>query len=337
MPSRLFIVAIVACWLGMGALLVRNDLYPRLRSDEPLAFSLDLTDEARIDLDERRSRTDLGSGYSDLDNRIPPSLRTRSWQAYKDDRNVGYAETRVVYQRRDHTLELAGEYKRLSDESQRAPLVRLDSALRINWDGELLTLRADLWDAAVKDKQTGQDRKTAQFDAVVHEGVFTPEWRVLVDNARKKAGGEPVALSARGGLLVAQQPLPRMTGLHVGQRWRAPVLDLLPLKEGRGPDVAQADVEVAADEVPWIRRFRMGAPTRKGPMGLPPPGSLADPGIGPEALPPRDTRTVPCFVVTYHGGGRVLARVWVQMSDGLVLEQEFTHGGETLLLIWTIG
>src|SRR5262245_45292661 len=138
MPPRSWVVVITVFWLATAGWLYQRDLWPRLRTDEPSPFTFDLSDEARIEMNDRPLRSPLGASYKPD---ISPNGQTRpvQWKAYRNGESVrDYTETRVLYRRWDHTLELLSEFKAFPERQDRAksqdPLVIVVSIYHINWN-----------------------------------------------------------------------------------------------------------------------------------------------------------------------------------------------------------
>lgn len=304
MPPRTWVVAITVFWLVTVGWLYQRDLWPRLRSDEPAPFSFDLADEARIEMNDRPLRSPLGAPFKP---EIAPKGQTRpvQWGIQRNGEDFkDYTETRVLYRRRDHTLEQISELKLLPNERDvvrlnrdvgNDPLVRVECAFHINWNGELLDVMGDIW---VRGPGKPDQIKMAQFDGVVRDGQLIPQWWIDEADGRKTTSMGPVPLSNRGGILSTSHPPNRIIGLKVGQHWTVPLLDLMSVVRTRTPQpVLQLEAQVDQDEL---------------------------------GRPPNQT-SIPCYLVTYRHQGSTCVRTWVQQSDGLVLRYEVLRPGDRLL------
>jgi hypothetical protein len=131
------------------------------------------------------------------------------------------------------------------------------------------------------------------FEAPVTHGHLWPVW--YLDSGERR--DEPVPLSARGNILVLTQPMNRVIGLRAGQRWHLPQLNLLAfLTQPAGVPVCTVEAVVGEGELMWF------------------------------------SQKVPCFIIDYLGDEPTRARTWVRKRDGLVLQQEFTHGDRRFLI-----
>jgi hypothetical protein len=280
MPSRFFILLIVGFWLVMAAWLFRRDVWPRLQSDEPTPYVITLVDEPRISLLRRRGR-----------NR---EVETR-WALHLNEKNnvpgnSGSVVTQIEFAEGDDALAFSCEF-RVMAEDRKEPLIYTASACRVNWDGELLGVVGQLAErrwvpgAGLKDELD----VILNFVAPVERGYLMPLWY----EGPEERAGEPAPLSPRGGVLVLVHPMNRLPGLHVGQRWRLPQIDLMACL---GPGGARDAIR------------------------------LVEGVVGEDVLRWRSLGEVACFVIDYHGDEQTRARTWVRKSDGLVLQQEFTHG-----------
>jgi hypothetical protein len=291
-------VVIVLFWAVMVGWLYQRDLWPRLRSDEPALFQFDLSDEARIEMTDRVPRAALGKPFRDVEQRENKARPVR-WKVKRNGKDVrDYVETRVVYQKKDHTLVQIGDYKQFPEDEEkegvgRDPVLQIESTFHVNWGGELLDISADIW---VRTPPGLERIKVAQLDSTIRDNRLVPQWEI--ENPRGSLAQEPVPLSNRGNALCLTHPFNRITGLVVGQRWQVPVLYLLSVGETRQPGS-------------WIQ-------------------TQAE--VGEESLPrPYRRQPTQCHVITCTREEKAVVRIWVRQSDHLVLRQEVSLPGENLL------
>jgi hypothetical protein len=296
MPSRTWVLVIVVFWLVMVGWLYQRDLWPRLRSDEPALFQFDLSEEARIEMTDRRPRVPLGQPYHD-DQRKTQS-RPVHWSMTRNGVQIqDYAETRVVYQQKDHTLVLVGDFKQFAPDQPKGgdPILQIETTYHVDWGGNLLDLAADVW---LRTPPAVLRAKIAEMDSTIQDNQLISKWLIRTPQGDETSTQQPIRLSKRGNAMCLTQPFTRITGLIVGQRWQVPLLDLLSVARTRQP-------------APWV---------------------VLQAVVSEDFLTrPYRQAQLPCFVVTCSKADQPYVRLWVRQTDGLVLRQEVYFPDETLL------
>jgi hypothetical protein len=202
MPSKSFIVLIVAFWAATSAWLFHRDIWPQLRSEQPPPFGIDLADEAR-----------------------QHATATR-WTVLRSQSRIGIVETWVKYRALDNTFEFYSKTERLDIVglgSVRLRATDLQSMYRVSQEGVFRELFLH-----------GKVRlEPFHLEADLHlygqakDGWFTPHGSVEVLGKATKLELEPVPVSPRASVITPLHPLNRIRGLRRGQHWRVPLVDPL--------------------------------------------------------------------------------------------------------------
>jgi hypothetical protein len=291
------VLVILVFWLVMVGWLYQRDLRPRLRSDEPALFLFDLSEEARIELTDRLPRVPLGAPPTENEQgRNQVQARPILWKVRRNDKDVrDKVETRVVYQQKDHTLVLIGDFKQfIPDQPGTDPILQIESTYHVSWGGALLDMAADVW---VRELDEADRHKIAQLDTTIYNNQIFPHWQIRTARGDQRMVQEPVPLSKRGTAMCLTQPFTRITGLVVGQRWQVPMLNPLDVGRTRQPG-------------PWL--------------------SL-EAEVGEQRLTKPHRPDTLCHVITCSQAGEPFVRIWVRKSDSLVLRQEVLLPGDTML------
>ncbi|MFO0808090.1 MAG: hypothetical protein U0746_05665 [Gemmataceae bacterium] len=286
MPSRLTMLAILAFWLAATGWFAARDIAPHWRAGDPPPYTIELADEA-------------------MRNLLPVR-----WTLSRNGKPLGVVRTHLRYSAADDNYELSAE----------APeIVLLDIVLLkvvasnfrdvvcVSRDGELRATHT-----YVQLRATGplNGTFTASLDAVVARNQLLRRCTLVSPGIGEFSPTlEPIA-QVHGSILNPLHPVPRITGLRLGQRWRQPLVaphgDILraALAQLPGGDKAAALAEQGPKS--------LDAEVREGTM-------------------PWNSQTHDCFVIEFRGD-EFLARVWVDKADGLVLRQEADSHGETMRL-----
>jgi hypothetical protein len=306
MPSRNVVLAILAFWAATTAWMVFREILPRLRPGDPPPFTIDLTDEVSL------------AEESGTDNRASPfGARANAWTVELQGKKIGHALTRVL-RHSDRTYEMQSDLWPTELVVPNIKINRLSSSYRITKTGELAAMSVR---AVVSDEnglffgKAGAQQEWG-VEGEVKEGLLTLQAmryekdlskRGRQDAYIKKDAGfglQPTPVPPRGAVLNTLQPVNRLIGLHSGQTWRIPQLDPLEtifyaLKRGDPPHTRYLDAAVNADEMTWKHSL------------------------------------VPCWRIDYAepgSAGKVIARTWVQQSDGLVLQQDAEYAKMVLVV-----
>jgi hypothetical protein len=233
------------------------------------------------------------------------------WTVYIGGKDGGHARTWVTYLPADDTFELSGEFRLWSTIRRDVePETMIDCTYRVTREGQLLELQAGGYQTVLN----------VEVEGVV-AGRVERGWLA----SRVKAGVRglsqplievelpPVEVPFRASVLNPLQPFNKIRGLAPGQTWQMPYFDpmealaerLLPGR-GAGREFVHAKV-LPVQPLPDI-------PLRMGPNM-------------PEVL----RGGVPCLAVQYSDPD-FAATTWVRHADSVVLRQEVTREGETLIL-----
>jgi hypothetical protein len=291
MPRRHHILVIVLFWVTTSGWLFYKDIWPRLRLDEPPAFTIDLSDEARI-----------GN----------KSVARVQWNILRGDRSIGRAETTASYSRHDNTFAFISEIKNLK--LGRFGFITLTgrdlkNVYRVTTDG---ALREIIVDATITLEGIGA-RHSLEFHAAgkVHDQEFVPKGYVFLGGERLDLKLEPLHLSAQASVLNPLHPVNRMTGLRRGQHWQAPLVDPL-------ADSLAAMIQKTPELQPFFKK------------------TVGTTVLQAEVL--QETRPLTyngnehaCLIIEFRGEN-MTAHTWVRAGDGLVLRQDATVWGDSLVL-----
>ncbi|GIW80961.1 MAG: hypothetical protein KatS3mg105_2768 [Gemmatales bacterium] len=284
MPGRWMSVTILMFWTASMGWLFYRDVRPKLLPPGSPPFTIDLVDEARTRASSR-------------------------WHVYIDGTKKGYAETSVGYREHDDTFELRSEYKLWQYRPVRvgAPDFVLKSMYRVDRAGRIQEFVSSLNMQMPHPIAKGQVLTIdGQIAGDVRHGRVAPlvtirsplsfEYRL-----------DPVEVEDGASVLNPLQPVNRLRGLRLGQRWRC--LLVHPIDE------------IATKS---LQKF-IGHSQRSRPRWL-------------EAEVARRTMLdwhdvhVSCLVVHYSGED-VSAQTWVREEDGLVLQQTAAYDGKTSTLV----
>lgn len=299
MPPRWLVVLIVVSWVVVTAQLIRRHILPAFYPSDAPPFSVELADEALT----------------------PTTVR---WQVIRNVKLIGNLKTWTVYRPRDDMFELHTESSNL--ELVALKLMRLDVKVDLSKlltrsvvtrqgelrefhsEGTLTVLGADFSFSFSGQQQGERFTRRVAFDSPFGQSMQTLE---------------PVP-AYRGNVLNPLQPHNKLLGLSPGRRWQLPQMD--------------PTSEIVRESVKAM--LTKNAPDDKQAESL---GKLFE-SIGTktlfaEVLPepvPADWLRPPslCWVIEYREpNGELVAKTWVRKNDGVVLKQEASKGGESLVLI----
>jgi len=194
---------IVGLWLSTSTWMFVREFYPRLTSDEPPPFAIDLTDE-------------VGGN-------------TVAWKILQKGERVGQALSRVQ-RRPDRTFDLMSEFKFDDQELLKVfEIRRLVTKYRITIDGKLL----GTWIKATLREKAKDDTKLVllgtydvELEGRVVDDKIVPKL-FLRGLELKGLPLEPVPLPPGGSVLNPMHLLNKVPNLKLGRRWHVPLLDPL--------------------------------------------------------------------------------------------------------------
>jgi len=294
MPPRLVVAAVVAGWLVAMGWLAHDKWLPWLRpADEP-AFVVDMADE------------------------VAPEHFT--WAIYRKDRRIGSAETRFA-PRKDGTFEMTTRLRDLELDYGSIARVKMPvfaTTRHVTRAGELIDLDAK---ATMDVRSFGTEVK---IDATIRGRVegdrFVGECEYDYGGGKASYSLEPIRLVSKNAFSPLQ-PGQKYPPLRPGQTWRATNID--PVSDALEGAMRQIVARLLADAFQGKNPIALPAPDR-------PKELLARVQGDTETVTGRD-KAYTCRVIVFDGG-RVRARVWVDVSDGRVVRQEANGYGDTLVL-----
>jgi hypothetical protein len=236
MPSRPIVIAVLGFWLAANGWLFYREIWPRLRTGEAPAYSIDLADEVRAE--------------------------PISWEVLYNRKRIGTAITKVVYAGESKTYDLLCDY---TYEKEGLPIMallwvkKMSSALRVTRLGQLRQARVNV---ALRGWTGPAEMK---LEADIDRGLLTPrlELRAGAGLIEHKLNDlKPVEVSEGGNILNPMHPLNKVTNLRDGQNWRLPDVDPLKtataalVKQSTGQDFSFPALfaEVRATTLVWADR-----------------------------------------------------------------------------------
>ena len=313
MPSRIVQALIVCFWLATLGWFGHREIWPRLFPGRAPPFVIELADEAT---QQGQTFWTIYRDDRDIGNAIT-SLR--------DDQAIGKARTSLKYLNADDTFELACEMKdvELYDSN---PICIYIAAMTnryvVSRAGELrsVSTRGELRAESKKRKDSHVPgfalfTVTANFDARVEDGKLLRSAKITVpflgDISPKL---EPMDVPS-GNVLNPMHPVPRVTGLRPGRRWRMPVFN--PMGDAVSPTMQ------AAAEQSKLTPKGSAVPVPTGPT------YLDAEVLSERAMISWNGREYECYVIDYRSvGNEHAARTYVRVRDGLVLRQEASAMGD---------
>jgi hypothetical protein len=294
MPSRIVQALIVCFWLATLGWFGHREIWPRLFPGRAPPFVIELADEAT-------------------------SQGQTSWTIYRDDRDIGKAKTSLKYLNADDTFELACEMKDVELYESNPGCIYIATMTNryiVSRAGELRSMSTH-GELRAETKRREESRiaglalftATADFDAHVEDGKLlrTAKIRVPVlgDISPKL---EPMDVPS-GNVLNPMHPVPRVTGLRPGRRWRMPVFDPM-------GDAVSPTMQAAAE--------RSKLTPKGGAVPVPTGPTYLDAEVLSErAMISWNGQKYECYVIDYRSSGNEhAARTYVRVRDGLVLQQE---------------
>jgi hypothetical protein len=233
MPSRSFVVAVIACWLAANFWLFHREVWPRWRSGEAPPYTIDLTEE-------------LGNPASD-------------WEMLQKGKVIGRALSRVE-RRPDRTYALHTDLYFRNFPLPLIVLTRISTAYRVTEEGDLRGLWAQFVGRFSREI-AGISDFDVQIDGTVENGEVAPKLRM--NQLPLPLGDFKVPIRESGSVLNPMQLLNRVPGLSVGRSWRMHLFDPVQafskaLPEYReiaaaaeGMTIPELHAEVVADTLHW--------------------------------------------------------------------------------------
>jgi hypothetical protein len=219
------------------------------------------------------------------------------WNVFRNGKKIGRAKTSIRYHEPDDSFEMQGQMVQL--DLGLVVIKNLSSMYRVTRGGQLREISADL--ALAFGSQKLPVEIQAHVDGPVRDQRFHPRCRLDSPFGAKEIDMDPIEIRGNGSVLNPLHPVKRVLGLRLGQRWQMTVVD--PLGDvvatvlGTNPSDRSLMAEVLGQTRPLLW----------------------------------DGEEWPCLVIDYRGNDRT-ARTWVRESDGAVLRQEATTGGEELIM-----
>lgn len=317
MPSRPYCIGIMLFWLGITAWLFQRDILPRVASDEPPPIAVNIVDEAP----KRGGASQIR--WTVLQNETPVG-RLRTWVEYDRQGDVFNIRGVLNFLPRprngspspsaplefiprpimvDESVQLPGSFgkpealvaavvPRLPDGQTQFP-VTIKGCYQVTLDSKLKEFTTEMKTEAVQDSVLDlAPSLDAHVFGSVEDQYFTPSWWYQTPTDRRDGQLEPFPVSSHGAVLNPLQPLHRVPGLYVGQRWRMPFIDpftLLRLKNR--PEVQVLEGRVSETVIKGGRT------------------------------------EIPCFLIEQRSPAtETVIRTWVRQLDEVVLQQDVKLG-----------
>jgi hypothetical protein len=293
MPPRPLAAAIVVAWLAAIGWLAHDKWLPWLRpADEP-AFLVELADE------------------------VAPEHA--SWLVYRQGKRIGSAETRLS-PRKDGLFEMTS---RLRDVDFKMSLAQVKMPVfattrLVTRDGDLVSLESH---AVMMMTGLGGDlRVEADIKGHVEGDQFVGTCDFDFGSGKSTQPLDPIKLVSKNAFSPFQ-PMQKYPPLRPGQTWRVanvdPVNDAL---EGAMRQIADKLQREALDG-----KILIALPKGKRPKEM-----LAQVQSETEDVVHK-SKTYTCRVIVFQSDD-VKARTWVDVTDGRVIRQEASSGGDTIVL-----
>jgi hypothetical protein len=300
MPSRIVQALIVCFWLAALGWFGHREIWPQLFPGRAPPFVIELADEA----------TTQGQTF---------------WTISRDDagigkaKDIGKAKTSLKYLNADDTFELACEMKDvelyetdlyciyMAAMTNRYVVTRSGELRSMSTHGEL---RAE---ARLREERhvpgTALFTVTANFEGHVEDGKLLRKAKITVPFLGEIVPKLEPMDAPSGNVLNPMHPVPRVTGLRPGRRWRMPVFNPM-------GDAVSPTMQAAAQQSKFSAKGG-GVPVPTGPSYLD-AEVLSEP-----AIIRWNGRDQECYVIDYRSAGNEqAAKTYVRVRDGLVLRQE---------------
>jgi hypothetical protein len=295
MPSKRSITLIFFFWLSTAAFVAYRDLLPRLFASSQPTIAIDLADEAAHNVDVR-------------------------WGIYRGEEQIGRLTTELKYNKEDDTFEFTCDYKDLVLEvsSFRFLIPVLQTKDTVTRGGDL---RKQMARGEVDGRSFGLNGKIkASVQGTVIEGQLLSECNIDTPLGNLKEVLDPVPVT-KGLPLNPLQPLNRLTSIKPGDSWFVQMRD--PLKDA-----------ILKTMFKTLEQFELFQTFRKSGFRL--PESKREQLVAVVLADQQELdwhgEPVTCWVIEYRQDVPV-ARTWVRVSDGRVMEQEAFLNGEYLKIL----
>lgn len=233
------------------------------------------------------------------------------WRVFRGTKRLGTVQTWTRYHAEDDTFELHSQIPGAFELGTIGPLLvqasRASSMYRISRDG---SLKAIVTEGILTVPGLNVEVRLS-LQGSVDGNLFIPRGRVAFGDQVEVLELPSVPVSRQGSVLNPMHPVNRIRGLRKGQYWQVPLVD--PLRDSL---LAMLRKNPAAQIVlPKETHSRL---------------------LRAEVLPQSRSiiwwgDEVMCLVVEYQSDD-LAARTFVRESDGLVLRQEATSWGDTLVM-----
>ncbi len=233
MPSRPWILAIIAFWIGTTGWTLYRDLWPRFKARDAPPFTIDLAEEA-------------GGEHT-----------AATWAVRWRGQRVGGAKTWVQRHAPDDSYELHSKYKFHSFRIGVVEVQKMDSMHRVSKDGELREVRANVTIAIAG----FAEQMEATATGTVSDRRLTPRLQITSPLGNRQLEMDPVEVPAHHSMLSPLLPWNRLSDIQPNQRWQITVFDplsdslaaALPGMSG-GQRIMEAGVREETDEDYWYVR-----------------------------------------------------------------------------------
>jgi hypothetical protein len=301
MPSRFLALGIVTFWLATTAWFVARDLFPHWRSGQAPPYSIDLTDEAV--------------------RQVVPAR----WRIERNGQLLGTLRTLLRANEADNTYELLAACPELELLDVTVPLVgrlhvvarNYEDRLGVTREGELRAMETKI-DLVVRAGAGPVAVAKAELAAEVRGQRVERRFRISAPGLGEFAPALEPGEAIRGSVLNPLHPIHRLAGLQPGQHWRQPLVvpheEIVRAALAKLPGAESAAAALGQNEPRWLD------------AAVRPTIELVDSDSGP----------VECLVIDYRGewhGEEQTAHTWLRRDNGLVLRQEASSAGQSIVLI----
>ncbi|MBP3959816.1 hypothetical protein J8F10_31600 [Gemmata sp. G18] len=233
------------------------------------------------------------------------------WTLYRNGQRVGKLTTLMKYHDADDAFQFSYRYTQLQLEQGGITLEvpEATSDVRMTRSGDLkeqsLTARVKAVTRGITIEGTIDVRGEVKNNKLTGRAELKSALLTIASDL------EPMEVK-QGQPLNPLQPVNRINGVRGGHRWN--VHEYNPLQDALG-DLIRKQIAKSG--------ISLGAPKPKASL-------IADVDRSPRNLLWQN-QEIACWVIEYRRDADVIARTWVQVTDGKVLRQEASEGGESLM------
>lgn len=296
MPSRLVTFLIVGFWLSTLGWFGYREVRPRLHAGDVPPFVIELDDELTSQLPNDPTRT------ADI-----------IWIVYRDDKEIGRAQTRLRYLKNENAFELQSRVVELKLMKNIVEIPEMINTYTLTREGELLAM-----ETTGKVRMLNAFTGEANFRGVIQDGKLIRTGTILLPAGFGTVAPQLETIDApKGSFLNPLHPVPRVKGLRPGRQWRMQVVN--PLGDTVGPAMQAIQERLT----PGKQGLKLSLPT--GPKFL-------NAEVLTETAKVRyNGKDHECRIIEYRSENETY-RTFVRVGDGWVLRQESQALGERIVM-----